>query len=119
MDDLISRQAALNVFRDWVDKRGYIHEACEAAEYEAIENLPSARPTSDDLQSAYFEGYAAAESKYRKIMDALAREDLIILRRDAIEALRNCKPIETDTDATLIDKSEAMTEITLLPSVKP
>lgn len=40
MDDLISRQAALNCFHDWVDKYGDVHTADEDPEYRALENLP-------------------------------------------------------------------------------
>lgn len=42
--DLISRQAALDCFHDWVDRHGEIHTADEMPEYQAIENLPSTQP---------------------------------------------------------------------------
>ena len=41
MDDLISRQAALDCFHDWIDRRGDVHTPDEMAEYQAIEELPS------------------------------------------------------------------------------
>lgn len=43
MDDLISRQAALNCFHDWIDRHGDVHTADEMQEYNAIEALPSAQ----------------------------------------------------------------------------
>lgn len=42
MEDLIRRSDALACFHDWVDEHGYIHEADEMTEYQAIANLPSA-----------------------------------------------------------------------------
>ena len=42
--DLISRQAALDCFHDWIDRRGDVHTPDEMAEYRAIEALPSAQP---------------------------------------------------------------------------
>lgn len=41
MDDLIRRSDALGCFHDWIDEHGYIHEADEMTEYQAIEALPS------------------------------------------------------------------------------
>ena len=43
MDDLISREEALDCFHDWIDKHGDIHTPDEMPEYRAIEALPSAR----------------------------------------------------------------------------
>lgn len=43
MSDLISRQAALDCFHDWIDKRGDVHTPDEMPEYRAIEALPSAQ----------------------------------------------------------------------------
>ena len=40
MDDLISRQAALDCFHDWIDRHGDVHTPDEMAEYIAIEALP-------------------------------------------------------------------------------
>lgn len=44
MDDLISRQAALNCFHAWIDKHGDVHEPDEIPEYEMIEALPPIQP---------------------------------------------------------------------------
>ena len=44
MIDPIERQAALDCFHDWIDKRGDIHTPDEMAEYRAIDALPSAQP---------------------------------------------------------------------------
>lgn len=44
MNDLISRQAALNCFHDWIDSRGDVHTADEIPEYNEIMELPSAQP---------------------------------------------------------------------------
>ena len=41
-NDTISRQAALDCFHDWADKRGDVHAADEMPEYRAIEALPPA-----------------------------------------------------------------------------
>ena len=38
--DLISREAALDCFHDWIDRRGDVHTPDEMAEYIAIEALP-------------------------------------------------------------------------------
>lgn len=38
--DLISREAALDCFHDWIDRRGDVHTPDEMAEYRAIEALP-------------------------------------------------------------------------------
>lgn len=38
--DLISRQAALNCFHDWIDKYGNVNEAWDMPEYREIEKLP-------------------------------------------------------------------------------
>lgn len=43
-DDVIYRQAALDCFSDWINKRGDVHTADEMPEYSAIEALPSAQP---------------------------------------------------------------------------
>lgn len=42
--DLIDRQAALDCFHDWIDKRGDVHTADEMVEYERIEALPAIEP---------------------------------------------------------------------------
>ena len=42
MDDLISREAALDCFNDWVDRHGDVHAADEDTVYQKIEALPSA-----------------------------------------------------------------------------
>lgn len=44
MSDLIERQAALDCFHDWIDRRGDVHTADEMPEYLAVEALPSAQP---------------------------------------------------------------------------
>lgn len=44
MNDLISRQAALNCFHAWIDKHGDVHEPDEIPEYEMIEALPPIQP---------------------------------------------------------------------------
>lgn len=44
MDDLISRQAALDCFHDWIDKYGNVCTPDDMPEYRAIEALPSAQP---------------------------------------------------------------------------
>lgn len=71
--DLISRQAALDCFHDWIDRRGDVHTPDEMAEYRAIEALPSAQPYTDEqiqtmqdleqaeLQTAYECGRASAQ----------------------------------------------------------
>jgi len=79
MSDLISRQAAIDALENvaelypWRvpgDRDSYSHynegwnDAIGRAEI-ALEELPSAQP---DLESAYTEGYTAAESKYRALM---------------------------------------------------
>ena len=48
MDDLISREEALDCFHDWIDKNGDVHTPDEMAEYRAIEALPSAQPELSD-----------------------------------------------------------------------
>lgn len=53
MSDLISRQAALNCFHDWIDKLGDVHEADEMPEYRAIEALPSAQPHPEKYEYHY------------------------------------------------------------------
>ena len=45
MQDLISREEALDCFHDWIDKHGDVHTPDEMSEYRAIEALPSAQPT--------------------------------------------------------------------------
>ena len=45
MDDLISRQAALDCFGGWHDKHGNFCEPDEMPEYRRIETLPSMEPT--------------------------------------------------------------------------
>ena len=42
MDDLISREAALDCFNDWIDHFGHLHSADEDTAYQKIEALPSA-----------------------------------------------------------------------------
>ena len=42
MDDLISREAALDCFNDWMDRCGHFHTADEDTVYQKIEALPSA-----------------------------------------------------------------------------
>ena len=44
MDDLISREAVLDCFNDWVDRHGDVHAADEDTVYQKIETLPSAQP---------------------------------------------------------------------------
>jgi hypothetical protein len=44
MDDLISREAALNCFHDWIDKYGDVCTPDDMPEYRAIEALPSIQP---------------------------------------------------------------------------
>ena len=46
MQDLISREAALNCFHDWIDRRGDVHTPDEMSEYRAIGALPSVQPES-------------------------------------------------------------------------
>ena len=56
MSDLISREAALNCFHDWVDKYGDVHTPDEMPEYRAIEGLPSAlsrRKISEAIYMVY------------------------------------------------------------------
>lgn len=79
VSDLISRQATLEALSTW-DKFG-VDERCRVVRWHeglepyvhlrdvviAISNLPSEEP---DLESAYAEGYTAAESKYRAMMDS-------------------------------------------------
>lgn len=66
MDDLISREAALNCFHDWIDKRGDVHTSDEMAEYRAIEALPTVQPDEEALENAYNHGYTAAEAEFHK-----------------------------------------------------
>lgn len=39
----------------------------------------------------------------------------LISRQAAIEAVRNMQPVDTEYDATLIDKAEVMTELMMMP----
>ena len=56
--DLIDRQAAIDAFtHKW--------DGMVTSVFDVINSLPSAQP---DLDSAYTEGYTAAESKYRALM---------------------------------------------------
>ena len=50
MDDLISRQAALNCFHAWIDKHGDVHEPDEIPEYEMIEALPTIQPMQKEAK---------------------------------------------------------------------
>ena len=63
-NDLISRQAAIDALIEWY--------GCEPSDLDyfkkIVEKLPSAQP---DLDSAYTEGYTAAESKYRAMWDEM------------------------------------------------
>lgn len=43
MEDLISREAALDCFHDWIDRHGDVHTPDEMTEYRAIEELPPAQ----------------------------------------------------------------------------
>lgn len=40
MDDIISRQATLDCFHDWIDRYGDVHTPDEMPEYRRIEALP-------------------------------------------------------------------------------
>ena len=42
MAEYIDRDKALGCFHDWVDKNGWVYEACDIPEYQEIENLPAA-----------------------------------------------------------------------------
>ena len=57
--DTISRQTA-------IDALTHKWDGMVTSVFDVINSLPSAQP---DLDSAYTEGYTAAESKYRKIFD--------------------------------------------------
>ena len=49
--DCISRQAALDCFHDWVDRRGDVHTPDEMAEYLAIEALPAVQIEPEDCDT--------------------------------------------------------------------
>ena len=108
MDDLISRQAAIDVLHGYFDGALETDTICPKDIYNLFEIIPSAQPeyskiaidaealmdafyktpqdmrtwshawslinraklVQPDLESAYQEGYTAAESKYRAMMDA-------------------------------------------------
>ena len=68
VDKLISLQAAIDALND--EYHGMISDESMKI-YQIVEwlnTLPSAQP---DLESAYTEGYTAAESKYRKMWDEM------------------------------------------------
>ena len=44
MSELISKDAALDCFRDWIDQYGHEHTADEDATYQRIAELPAAQP---------------------------------------------------------------------------
>jgi len=61
--DMISRQAA-------IDALTHKWDGMVTSVFDVINSLPSAQP---DLDSAYTEGYTAAESKYRKMWDEMPK----------------------------------------------
>ena len=44
MSELISKDAALGCFRDWIDRYGHEHTADEDATYQRIAELPAVQP---------------------------------------------------------------------------
>ena len=58
MDDLISREAALDCFNDWVDRHGDVHAADEDTVYQKIEALPSAVRTGKWIKLDMHRGMA-------------------------------------------------------------
>lgn len=79
--DCVERQAALDCFHDWIDKRGDVHTADEMPEYSAIEALPSVQPESTI-------GQLNTDGQSTK-MDVISRRAVI----DALDALcdRECE----------------------------
>ena len=69
-DDLISRQVFDKFLKDAeeeaIKKRKYVFASALNTISGNLRDFPSAQP---DLESAYQEGYTAAESKYRAMMD--------------------------------------------------
>ena len=47
MSELISRDAALDCFYDWIDRYGHEHTADEDATYQRIAELPAVQPERD------------------------------------------------------------------------
>ena len=52
--ELIDRQAALDCFHDWIDKRGNVYCADESEEYQRIEALPSAELDGYSIEQLLF-----------------------------------------------------------------
>ena len=73
MSELISKDAALDCFRDWIDRCGNEHTADEDATYQRIAELPAAQPeiirckdckymidTGDDIMCDNAKGWVVA-----------------------------------------------------------
>lgn len=71
MNDLISRQAAIDALHTWF-KDGFEEDKWWNSTHvlAAIEGLPSA-DIQDELDNSYQHGWTAAEAKYRKILDEM------------------------------------------------
>ena len=57
MNDLISREAALGCFYDWIDQYGNEHTADEDATYQRIAELPAVQPDRDTIDDCLYHIY--------------------------------------------------------------
>ena len=100
MDDLISKQAAIDALNHELRCGAVINQCGLEMAYEVIDGLPSAQP---------------------EIKQQVISSSDCIDRRAALDAIR---PIQTyklfeGDDMILIDKAEVQTELMLLPSAQP
>ena len=77
--DLIDRDAALNCFHCWADKRGDVHEPDEMPEYERIEALPAIEIDADAVSrqevlnklKEWYEGALYLPVEFKEMLEGL------------------------------------------------
>lgn len=94
-DDLISREAALACFHDWIDKNGDLHTPDEMAEYRAIEGLP---------------GVENANQEVKKSNDCISRQEAIDALMEILDRPNHAEFLYTDEICGVLRR---------LPSVQP
>ena len=113
MSDLIDRQAALDCFHDWIDKRGDVHTADEMPEYSAIEELPSVQPdlqpTCNKLATDCIERQAA--------IDAVCEYCEYFYNENVIQSIKGIPSVQPEkmqlsTDKTQLSKEDATKDAT-------
>ena len=57
MSELISKDAALDCFRDWIDRYGHEHTADEDPVYQSIAELPAVQPDRDVIDDCLYHIY--------------------------------------------------------------